>query len=444
MSGQQDHDKAAEAWHDLWHRAADGEALSALELAELSRALEDEQQRQQVLGWTRVAEVLRTSPAPPLPASVIAAAQQDRHLQQILTAQPALLPHSLAPELARDIALSRRLTLSAAELSRSLAPALATRIANDPPAPPPLSSAELAALLQAQPAPELPHSLAAGLAAQVATEARGESAEALPPLGRTRFNPPGGPSALGGLGVVLAFGGLTAVRGNEAAQQALGLIGASASAPFALPLPALLGVVLLALLSWLIVARPSPAVRTLGALAFAMTGVLTLPALWNALQQTPLHLYLAPNSQLTAERWLGAGALMAVTVLLLRGGRAAQLARRQRRAPLQTLAAGTLAGLGLTGLGLLLLAFGWTAAGTVLAFVSTLAAALGLSVSLYAVGKSVARRLHLALPELSGALTGVLALSASLSVPSLAAGLMVVGSAWGLGALLIGRSAARI
>ena len=269
--------------------------------------------------------------------------------------------------------------------------------------------------------------------------------EPLPPLGRTRLNPPGGPSGLGGLGVVLAFGGLTVLRGSSAAQQALGFLG-TASTGTVLPLPAALGVALLALLSWLIVARPTPAVRRLGALAFAITGVLTLPALWDALQSTPLHEYLKfnPGPRVLTERWLGAGLLLGVTAALLRGGQAIRLARRQRKAPMQTLAAGTLAGLGLSGLALLLVSFGWTALGLSLALMSALAAALGLSVSLFAVGRSVARRLHLALPEVSGALAGLLAFSASLSIPALATGLAVLGSVWGLGTLLLGRDAARL
>ena len=272
--------------------------------------------------------------------------------------------------------------------------------------------------------------------------------DALPPLGRTRLNPPGGPSGLGGLGVVLAFGGLTVLRSNSAAQRALGLL--NRAAPFALPLSAVLGVVVLALLSWLIVARPTPAVRRLGALGLAITGVITLPAVWDALQQTPVQRYLAalttthPAPQLLMERWLGAGLLLGVTALLLSFGWSARLARRQRRAPVQTLAAGTLAGLGLGGLGLMLLSFGWTGAGLGLGLLSTLAALIGLSVSLSAAGRSVARRLHLALPDLSGPLAGLLAFSASLSVPALAAGLAVIGSAWGLGTLLTGREAARI
>ena len=248
--------------------------------------------------------------------------------------------------------------------------------------------------------------------------------------------------------MVLAFAGLTLLRGNPAAQSALGLLGQAT--PFALPPSAVLGVVVLALLSWLIVARPTPAVRRLGALGLAVSGVVTLPTIWDALQHTPLRSALAalttthPAPQLLMERWLGIGLLLGVSALLLTFGWSARLARRQRRAPVQTLAAGTLAGLGLGGLGLILLSFGWTGAGVGLGVLSALAALIGLSVSLSAAGRSVARRLHLALPEVSGPLAGLLAFSASLSVPALAAGLALVGSVWGLGTLLTGREGARL
>lgn len=454
-------------WRDLWHRAQDGETLSAPEQAELDRALQDPHQRRESQRWAADMGLLRRAETPPMPRPLSAEVRQDIQVQQALSAPAADLPRSLSAEVLSDIALSRwfESVEQRAALPHSVAFSVAARIADDLTQNPPETDS-LAQLLRGWPKPELPRSLAVSLAARVAAEASQAASaaadelpphdspheaplhETLPPLGRTRLNPPGGPSGLGGLGVVLAFGGLTVLRGNEAASSALGLLGSAA--PFALPLPALLGVAVLALLSWLIVARPTPAVQRLGALAFAMTGVLTLPALWDAMQNTPLQGHLAalgaahPKPQLLLERWLGAGLLLSVTALLLRGGWGASLARTQRRAPIRTLAAGTLAGLGLSGLGLLLLSFGWTDAGMVLALLSGLAALIGLSVSVYAAGRSVARKLHLALPDISGPLAGLLAFSATLSIPALAASLAIVGSAWGLGTLLLGRGAARL
>ena len=398
MDGHKQH------WRELWHRAADGEALSAAEQAELEAALQDGQAQRETRRWERAADTLRSLPRPDLPTSLVVAAWQDRTLHQRLNASPPGLPRSLAAELARDIALSRILT-------------------------PPVAA---------------PPSIAASLAARVAAEVPQRPQhpqDDLPALGRTRLNPPGGPSALGGLGLLLVFGGLTALRGNESAQRALGLADLSTSGGL-LPWPTVVGVALLAVLSWLLVMRPDPgpALRRSGALAFSVLGVLTLPAVWDALQSLPIQQYLSPLAPLLSGRALGAGTLI-VTLLLLRGGRGARLARRQRHAPLQTLAAGTLAGLGLGGLGLLLISFGWAGAGWGLAIISTLAALLGLSISMYAAGRVATRRLHLAFPEVSSALAGLLAFSASLSIPALAAGLAILGSAWGLGTLLLGRVA---
>ena len=482
---------AGQHWRELWHRAQDGEELGDIEQRELKVALTDAENRAEAARWAQVAAILRRLPEPAWPGSQSRSMALDRQVQQTLTAAPPALPFSLAPELAADIALSARLG-PAAELPHSLGSAVMARIVSEAElnfsgtGASDAGERQLAALLRASVVPPQPGTLAANLAARISREAaatgtaRGTEAlpggpaqvtwlrppqpvrlrrilsraphsaalpsVTLPPLGRTRFNPPGGPSAIGGAAVVLAFGGLTVLRGNGATRQIMSLLGSAApfGTTFSLPLPTILGVLLLALLSWLIVARPTPAVRRYGAVGLAVTGVLTLPALWDALQHTPLRFHLAalgaahPSPHLLTERWLGAGLLLIVTALLLRGGQVTTLEQRQRHSPVQTLAAGTLAGLGLAGLGLLLLSFGLSTVGLVLGILSAGAAVTGLSVSLSAVGRSLARRLGLALPEVSGALAGVLAFSASLSVPALAALLAVVGGVWGLGTLLLG------
>ncbi|WP_293911045.1 hypothetical protein [Deinococcus sp.] len=489
---------AGQHWREVWHRAQDGEQLSDIERRELDVALADPDQYRETQRWAQVAALLRHLSAPAWPGSHSRSMALDRQVQQ--SAAPPALPATLAPELAADIALSARLGPAAA-LPHSLVSAVVARIVGETQSELSFSSArepeagerQLTALLRGSVVPPPPGALAGAsagtlalnLAARISREAAAEvtaavaaaSAQpsqggpaqvtwlrpprptrlrrilsrtphsaALPPLGRTRFNPPGGPSAIGGAAVVLAFGGLTVLRGNGATRQIMSLLGSAApfGTQFSLPLPTILGVLVLALLSWLIVARPTPAVRRYGAVGLAVTGVLTLPALWDALQQTPLRFHLAalgaasPSPHLLVERWLGAGLLLLVTAALLRGGQAARLGRRQRHSPVQTLAAGTLAGLGLAGLGLLLLSFGLSTAGLVLGVLSAGAVLTGLSVSLSAAGRSVARRLGLALPEVSGALAGVLAFSATLSVPALAALLAVVGGVWGLGTLLLG------
>ncbi|MFW8628239.1 polymer-forming cytoskeletal protein [Deinococcus sp. ME38] len=148
--------------------------------------------------------------------------------------------------------------------------------------------------------------------------------------------------------------------------------------------------------------------------------------------------------------WLGSAAWPQVFVTLTGGallllfvsGLAPVLARRQRHAPVRTLALGILAlavllgpagGLALAGLlGPALIALALTA----------VLLALGLSVSAYDVGRAVALRARLPVPDAVGGMLGLCAVAASLSVPPLAFALALVGGAWGAGTLLLARGQA--
>lgn len=146
--------------------------------------------------------------------------------------------------------------------------------------------------------------------------------------------------------------------------------------------------------------------------------------------------------------WLGGAAWSRIFVLLTGGmmlllfvaGAAPVLARRQRHAPLHTLALGVLAlallivpALGLALAGLLVPAL--LASASALLLVAT-----GLSVSAYDAGRAVTCRLHLPAPDALGALLGLAAVAASLAVPPLALSAALVGGAWGTGTLLLTRS----
>lgn len=148
--------------------------------------------------------------------------------------------------------------------------------------------------------------------------------------------------------------------------------------------------------------------------------------------------------------WLGSAAWPQVFVTLTGGallllfvsGLAPVLARRQRHAPVRTLALGILAlaallgpagGLALAGLlGPALIALALTA----------VLLALGLSVSAYDVGRAAALRARLPVPDAVGGMLGLCAVAASLSVPPLAFALALVGGAWGAGTLLLARGQA--
>ncbi|KQR04610.1 polymer-forming cytoskeletal protein [Deinococcus sp. Leaf326] len=145
--------------------------------------------------------------------------------------------------------------------------------------------------------------------------------------------------------------------------------------------------------------------------------------------------------------WLGAAAWPQVFVVLTGGallllfvaGLAPGLARRQRHAPMRTLALGVLMLALLIGPATVLGLAGLLAPALLALALTALLVATGLSVSLYDLGRALAHRVHLPVPDAVGALLGLSAFAASLSLPPLAFTLALVGGAWGAGTLLLTR-----
>ena len=146
--------------------------------------------------------------------------------------------------------------------------------------------------------------------------------------------------------------------------------------------------------------------------------------------------------------WLGAAAwpqiFVALTggllLLLFLAGAAPRLARRQRHAPMRTLALGVLI---LSALTIPAMIFGLTGLlgpALVATAIAALLIATGLSVSVYDAGRAVAHRFHLPVPDAVGALLGLSAFAASLSYAPLAFALALVGGAWGAGTLFLTRN----
>ena len=145
--------------------------------------------------------------------------------------------------------------------------------------------------------------------------------------------------------------------------------------------------------------------------------------------------------------WLGAAAWPQVFVVLTGGallllfvaGLAPGLARRQRHAPMRTLALGVLMLAVLIGPAAVLGLAGLLAPALLALALAALLVATGLSVSMYDVGRALAHRVRLPVPDAVGALLGLSAFAASLSLPPLAFTLALVGGAWGVGTLLLTR-----
>ncbi|SEJ82689.1 hypothetical protein SAMN04488058_1218 [Deinococcus reticulitermitis] len=149
--------------------------------------------------------------------------------------------------------------------------------------------------------------------------------------------------------------------------------------------------------------------------------------------------------------WLGAAAWPQIFVTLTGGlllllfvaGAAPQLARRQRHAPMRTLALGILMLAALLLPALALGVSGLLGPALIAAALAALLISTGLSVSLYDAGRVLAAQLRLPVPDTVGALLGLSTFAASLSLPPLAFALALVGGAWGAGTLFLSHRTAR-
>lgn len=396
-------------------------------------------------------------------------------LAALLWAVPAGdFPAAQAQTWAADIALSAALQgATGPTLPFSLSAGLARRIAADAGEAQAEREDPVAALLRAQPRPTPPRSQAAVLAQAIHQEASHASLlpQAIQPnavphggpqgvvgqrLG-TALEPAGGMSVFAGLSVLLATGGLLAlgrladtghladtatglavrgllaplpsdiagpaVTGGTAAPAALAALSSSSN---------LLGLALLIVGSALLLWRPSLRLRRTATLLLAVSAVLTLPAIWQSLH--------AARGLAGWGPLVVAGLLLQMALLRL-GGQAGALVQRQAHFPLQTLAAGTLAELGLLGLGALLLTLGgpssWLAwAAPLLGAATLLAALVGLGVSLLSLGRTLRQYLWPQSPRWLAGLASLGIYGVSLGLPPLAAVLLLVGGAWGLGSVV--------
>ncbi|GHG04658.1 hypothetical protein GCM10017783_16620 [Deinococcus piscis] len=149
--------------------------------------------------------------------------------------------------------------------------------------------------------------------------------------------------------------------------------------------------------------------------------------------------------------WLGGaawGALFWVltstlTLTLFVSGTASRLARRQRQAPLRTLALGVLALAALLVPATVLTFAGWLVPALGLCLLLTLLLGLGLGVSAFDIGRQLADRLHARVPDTLGVVIALALLSACLAWPPAALAVILIGGAWGSGSLLLIRRSRR-
>ncbi|GMA16015.1 polymer-forming cytoskeletal protein [Deinococcus metallilatus] len=515
--------KGGESWLDLLHREADGD-LTEAERAQLVLLEQDttfSEVRQHLAHATGALQALRP---PGLPHSLAEEVASDIAWSMRLRAAPPA-PSSVAARVASEVGLSQRLSLAAGPaLPRSVAQDVAAEVRAStwvgaapvlPRSLAPTVAAEVgwAARLE-RPSPPLPASAAGPLAARIAREVGGGAATPAPTP--ARHNP--APLLLvSGLLVGLTLLGITSAWPNLAA-------GATVLQTLVAQVSPLAGVglVLLLAVSLLIAWRPTPAVQRLGAGAFALSAVLTLPPLYQAFGRSGVtvghdvtvhgrvagnvvalggNVILARDAQVQGEvitlfgdvrreagasvagrvntllghapgdatalqtapptgaslatasafrpllGWLGGAAWSRIFVVLTGGmllllfvaGAAPVLARRQRHAPLLTLALGVLALALLIGPALGLALAGLLVPALLASAFALLLVATGLSVSAYDAGRAVAYRLRLPAPDALGALLGLGAVAATLSLPPLALTCALVGGAWGTGTLLLTR-----
>lgn len=548
------------AWLELLHREAEG-SLTSAERAELDTLNDDLEVRQIRAALMKITAALSELERPAPPGSVAAAVTQDigwslrfgrAHLQ------PPTLPASLAAQIASDIACSGQ--LAPPPLPRSVAAAVASgvRVSAALEAVPPLPRSLAANVVKdiqasrwlAQDAAPLPRTFAAEIASEIAASAT-LSRTAPPPVpsvaarvtARIAAPPvaPIPPASVQAVPFAPAF--QTQPQASNPAPLLLvsallvGLILLAITSAWpnlaagALVLQTLLaqvsplagvGLALLLVTSALVAWRPRPTVQRFGAAAFALSAVLTVPAVYSVAGRSGVtfgqnvtvsgpvdgnviavggQITLTANAAVSGEvvtllgdvrrdpgaqvtgrvnallgrapgdrnalqtpppvgigmataaafrpvlGWLGAAAWPqvfltltgGVLLLLFVGGMAPALARRQRYAPVRTLALGVLALAALVGP-----AFGLALAGMLgPALIATALAALliatGLSVSVYDLGRAVAYRVRLPVPDAVGALVGLSSFAACLSAPTLAFILALIGGTWGAGTLLLTR-----
>lgn len=221
--------------------------------------------------------------APALPRSVAASVVADLHTAKVL-GQPPSLPASVAASVVTDLAAAKALQVP--PMPRSVAASVISEIS---------AAKQLAGL----PQPRLPISVAASVAARIVQEGPLTQGSTNPvPVSPAPINvaPPSGqalglqssftapatvrnPAPLLLVGALLV--GLTLLAVTTAwPNLAAGVIVLQSLLEQVSPLAGV-GLVLLLLTSALITWKPTPALRTAGAGAFALSAVLTIPALFN-------------------------------------------------------------------------------------------------------------------------------------------------------------------
>ncbi|WP_226342457.1 polymer-forming cytoskeletal protein [Deinococcus sp. AJ005] len=530
-------------WLELLHREAEGELTP-----EETEALHALPNQEEVARWRlRLAATtayLSALPPPGLPASCAQDVAAEVAWSVRLSASQPELPHSLADAVTADIAAARHLQAqSIPTLPYSLAAGVvgdirAARQLMTPPIPSSVAAAVASDIAWAgrvgTPAPVLPRSVAGAVVARIAQPEAESVLAPLPSLApispaangflaplKPRHNP--APLAL----VVALMAGLTLLAVTTVwPNLAAGALVLRTLLAQVSPLAGV-GLALLLLTSALVSWRPGPVMQRFGAGAFALSAVLTLPALYsvavhgdvrfgqNIVVSGPVdgnviavggHIRLEAGARVNGEvvtllgdvrrepgaqvsgrvnallghapgdlaaletappqgigmataaafrpllRWLGSAAWPQIFVTLTGGallllfvaGLAPTLARRQRHAPMRTLALGVLALTALGGPALALALAGLLGPALVAAALAVVILAVGLSVSAYDLGRTLARRLRLPVPDAVGAMLGLSAVAASLSEPPLAFGLALIGGAWGAGTLLLARGGVRV
>lgn len=536
------------AWLDWLHRDQDGD-LTPGEQQALNALPHQDEIRRQRLALSRVTEHLGQIVPPPLPTSLAGQVAQEVAWSARLTAASPALTHSVAADVASAIAAAYTLGRSSVPV---LPPTTAPRVVGDiqtarqlrhaetpviPQSVAPSVAHEVAWAARTQmPAPAMPRSVAGQVVARLQGPAAPAQAPAaaLPP---TSVAAPA-PLPVGALGVaalpvpqrnpaptllvVLLMVGLTLLAVTSAwPNLAAGALVLRTLLAQVSPLAGV-GLALLLVTSALITWRPGPVMQRVGAGAFALSAMITLPALTALASSGDIrfgqnitvnsaingnviavggNIHLLDGARVNGQvvtllgdvqrdsgayvsgrvnallgkapgdtgalqtsppegiglataaafrpvlGWLGSAAWPQIFLTLTGGallllfvaGMAPTLARRQRHAPMRTLALGVLALAALLGPALGLALAGLLGPALVAAALAGVLIAVGLSVSAYDVGRALALRAHLPVPDAVGAMLGLTGMAASFSQPTLALALGLVGGAWGAGTLLLTR-----